>query len=74
MTKASLLDATKYTAGAVLTAWLGVTNLRVTKLEDQLYKCMEGKSITANDNFKNNNKESLKLLAILPKEIKIKKK
>lgn len=61
-------QVSKYGAIAVLVAWNALTNMRLTKVEDQLYKCMEGKSIT--ESKRTESFESQKL-AILPKEIKI---
>jgi len=69
MTKEKIVDLSKLGAGAILSAWLGVTNLRVSKLEDQLYRCLQGKEISI---AKSNEQPTIKMLAVLPKEIRIK--
>jgi hypothetical protein len=59
--KGKIADMTKWGAGAILTAWLGVTNYRVKVVEEQLYRCLEGKEITRNE-AKNRNNESFAVL------------
>lgn len=55
----------RYGASGVLALWLGFTTMRVSNLEEKLYKCMEGKTIS------HQVPEIKQTLAILPKEIKI---
>ena len=65
----------KHGSMGVLVAWLLWTNMRLSSVESKLYMCYDKigtyKSIT---NYKRSYDHPVKLMAILPNEIKIKKK
>lgn len=62
---------TKYGALGVICVWLGVTNIRLSKVEDRLIDCQEQVILEIKNKINSSIILPKKLFAILPKKTKI---
>jgi hypothetical protein len=70
MDKILLKYMLKYGATGVMAAWLFTLNIRLTDVEQRLYNCLETRVKISNNHSVEDHPE---LVAILPRELKIKK-
>ena len=65
----------KHGSMGVLVAWLLWTNMRLNSVENKLYMCYDKIAHTSEiDNYRNIHRVPNRIVAVLPNEIKIKKK